>query len=79
MVFMFRKNDYKQINFDDSVLNMPKYLQNILKNSWDHNFQKYIFPEINEQKFEVLYSDQSSRPNSSINVINRCISVKRNI
>lgn len=66
---MFRKNDYKQINFDDSVLNMPKYLQKILKNSWAHNFQKYIFPAINEKRFEVLYSDQPSRPNSPINVI----------
>lgn len=66
---MFRKNEYQQMNFNDSVLNMPKYLQKILKNCWAHDFQEYIFPAINEDRFEVLYSDQPSRPNSPINVI----------
>ena len=66
---MFRKNDYQQINFDDSVINMPKYLQKILRNSWAHNFQEFVFPAINEERFEVLYSDQPSRPNSPTNVI----------
>jgi hypothetical protein len=41
---MFRKNAYQQMNFDDSVLVMPKYLKKILKNCWAHPFQEYIFP-----------------------------------
>ena len=66
---MFRKNAYQQMNFDDSVLVMPKYLKKILKNCWAHPFQEYIFPAIDETRFEVLYSDQPSRPNSPVNVI----------
>ena len=41
----------------------------MLYNSWAHIFQEIIFPEINESRFEVLYSDKPSRPNSPVNVI----------
>lgn len=67
---MFRKNSFQQMRLDDPLNNMPKYLKEILKNSWAHLFQKYIFPNINEERFEVLYSDNpASRPNSPVNVI----------
>lgn len=66
---MFLSNSFQQISFFDKVHNMPKYLQNMLYNSWAHIFQEIIFPEINENRFEVLYSDKPSRPNSPVNVI----------
>jgi len=66
---MFAKNEYPQMKMYDSVQNMPKYLQDILYDSWAHPFQKEIFPEINEERFSVLYSDKPSRPNSPVNVI----------
>lgn len=66
---MFTSNSFQQISFFDKVHNMPKYLQKMLYNSWAHIFQEYIFPEINENRFEVLYSDKPSRPNSPVNVI----------
>src|SRR6056297_4170564 len=66
---MFSKNKFQQMSFNDSVLNMPKYLKKILKDSWAHPFQQVIFPAINEDRFEILYSDKPSRPNSPVNVI----------
>lgn len=58
------------MRLDDPTNNMPDYLQEYLENSWAHSFQKYIFPEINEERFSVLYSDnKASRPNSPVNVI----------
>ncbi|MCD5413665.1 MAG: transposase [Clostridiales bacterium] len=46
---------------------MPEYLRKILINSWAHDFQKVIFPEINEERFSVLYSEIGSI--SPVNVI----------
>ena len=66
---MFTSNSFQQISFFDKVHNMPKYLQNMLYDSWADTFQEIIFPEINENRFEVLYSDKPSRPNSPVNVI----------
>ncbi len=53
---MWPKNKFQQMSFNDSVMNMPEYLKKILKKSWAHPFQKIIFPAINEDRFEVLYS-----------------------
>ncbi|NLA85653.1 MAG: transposase, partial [Clostridiales bacterium] len=67
---MFCRNNVQQISITDPLLNMPKYLQEILEKSWAYPFQQYIFPNINEDRFEVLYSDNhASRPNSPVNVI----------
>ena len=66
---MWSKNNFQQMSFNDSVMNMPDYLKKILKNSWAHPFQEVIFPAINEDRFEVLYSKKPSRPNSPVNVI----------
>ncbi|SDL44480.1 transposase [Halarsenatibacter silvermanii] len=40
-----------------------------MRKSWAHEFQNTIFPDINEERFAVLYSDKPSRPNTPINVI----------
>jgi len=55
---------------------MLVYLKDFLKESWAHTFQKIIFPAINEDRFEVLYCDKPSRPNSSVNVIIRALILK---
>lgn len=67
---MFCKNTFQQISLDDTVNNLPNYLKNNLMKSWAHAFQEYIFPNINEERFSVLYSDNyATRPNSPVNVI----------
>lgn len=66
---MFYKNNLQQTSLFDPINQMPKYLQDILNKSWAKAFKDYIFSQINEERFSVLYSDKTSRPNSPINVI----------
>ena len=66
---MFVPNPRKQMSIYDSIDDMPEYLKEYLLNSWAYVFNKHIFPEINEDRFSVLYSDKGSRPNSPVNVI----------
>src|SRR6056297_3763066 len=73
---MWTKNSFQQMSFDDTLINMPGYLKDFLKDSWAHIFQKIIFPAINEDRFSVLYSDKPSRPNSPVNVIIRALILK---
>ena len=40
---MFCKNNAQQTTLLDSVAQMPKYLQDILKKSWAQSFRDYIF------------------------------------
>jgi hypothetical protein len=74
---MFCKNNVQQTTFLDPVAQMPKYLQNILKNCWAQSFRDYIFPLINEERFSVIYSsDHASRPNTPINIIIALLIIK---
>jgi hypothetical protein len=74
---MFCKNNVQQTTFLDPVAQMPKYLQNILKNCWAQAFRDYIFPQINEERFSVIYSsDHASRPNTPINIIIGLLMIK---
>lgn len=67
---MFCRNNAQQISLIDPTNNLPKYLKEILEKSWANSFQEYIFPNINEERFSVLYSDNyATRPNSPVNVI----------
>jgi len=66
---MFKSNKCQQFRLDDPVNLMPKYLKEILEKSWAQIFKDNIFPSINEERFKVLYSNKSSRPNSPVNVI----------
>ena len=66
---MFCKNNLQQTSLFEPINQMPKYLQDILNKSWAKAFKDYIFPQINEERFSVLYSNKASRPNSPINVI----------
>lgn len=40
---MFRKNSMQQLNLDDKIVNMPKYLRRNLEKSWATPFHKYVF------------------------------------
>ena len=75
---MFRKNTVQQLNLDDPTINLPKYLRKNLEKSWATPFNKYIFSNINEERFEVLYSDEVSRPNSPVNVLVGLLILKEN-
>ncbi len=75
---MFRKNDMQQLNLDDKLLAMPKYLRKNLEKSWAAPFHKYVFSKINEQRFEVLYSGVVSRPNAPVNVLVGLLILKEN-
>lgn len=67
---MFCRNNAQQTSILDPISEMPNYLKDILKKSWAQNFQDYIFPTINEDRFSVLYSDNyATRPNTPVNVI----------
>ena len=75
---MFRKNSMQQLNLDDKIVNMPKYLRRNLEKSWATPFHKYVFSKINEDRFEVLYSDIVSRPNVPVNVLIALLILKEN-
>ena len=67
---MFKKNPVdKQINITDPYHNFPKYIRDMLHNSWAEYFFYNIFSKINEECFSVLFSDKYSRPNTPVNVI----------
>lgn len=65
----FRKNDVQQMTFSDSLFGLTPREQKALKNSWAQLFADEVFPAIDESRFEVLYSDKASRPNTPVNVI----------
>ena len=73
---MYLPNCFQQISFFDSFDELPDYLKKYLLKSWAHTFQETIFPEINEDRFAVLYSDKPSRPNSYVNVIIGALIIK---
>ena len=74
---MFCKNNAQQTTFLDPVAQMPKYLQDILKKSWAQALRDYVFPQINEERFSVIYSsDYASRPNTPINIIIALLMIK---
>ncbi|WP_051533993.1 transposase [Desulfitibacter alkalitolerans] len=67
---MFCRNNSQQITMMDPINTMPQYLKKILLKSWAHTFQEYIFPNIKEERFAVLYSDNhATRPNTPVNII----------
>ena len=65
----FRTNDSQQLSFSDTLYGLTPREQKALQNSWAKVFAEDIFPNIDEQRFSVLYSDKASRPNTPVNVI----------
>ena len=65
----FRKNSSQQISMFDTTFVLTKREKKALDRSWAKVFAEDIFPQIDEERFAVLYSDKASRPNTPINVI----------
>ena len=74
---MFCKNTSAQLNFNDPILNLPKYLKDFLDKSWAKPFYEHIFCNINEERFAKLYSDDNaSRPNTPVNILIGLLAIK---
>ena len=68
MAFVANKN--QQISLDDNTSYLSERGLRFLKKSWAEGFSKFIFPNFNEDRFAVLYSDNpATRPNTPVNVI----------
>ena len=66
----FKNNQNQQISLSDSFLNLNPRTQEMVRKSWASDFADIVFPAINEERFSVLYSsNSSSRPNNPVNVI----------
>ena len=65
----FKENSCQKISFSDSFTGLTVREQKVLENSWEKVFADEIFPDIDEKRFSVLYSDKASRPNTPVNVI----------
>lgn len=65
----FAKNACQQLNLNDSTFSLTSRELRMLEKSWAKQFAEKIFPQINEEKFSVLYSQKASRPNTPVNVI----------
>jgi hypothetical protein len=67
---MFRANDsHLQWGLFDTFQELPEKLRRRLETSWADAFYRQVFCRIDEAPFAVLYVDEPSRPNASINVL----------
>ena len=66
----FKTNENQQISMEDSLKGLSERELKILKGSWAEDFANFIFPNIPEAPFSVLFSEKSrSKPNVPINII----------
>lgn len=67
---MFVPNDkHRQLDMFASVTALPEDELNLLEQSWAGTFYREVFCRIDEQLFAMLYSNEPSRPNVSVNVL----------
>lgn len=71
----FKENSSRQMTLADSFLNLTAREKKALENSWAQIFADDIFPNIDEKRFSVLYSDNGS-PNTPVNVIVGALIIK---
>ena len=60
----------------DSTFGLTEREQKALDRSWAKIFSEDVFPQIDEERFSVLYSDKASRPNTPVNVIVGALIIK---
>jgi hypothetical protein len=73
----FKPNAVQQINMEDALLNLPPRVKKFVEKSWSAGFSEIIFPQINEKRFAVLYSDNpATRPNTPVNAIIGALIIK---
>lgn len=67
----FKRNDGHQIDLlNDTFLRTSERTQRIVEKSWARAFAEIIFSSINEDRFEVLYSEnKATRPNTPANIM----------
>lgn len=65
----FKSNPSQQITISDSLWGLTEREQKVLENSWAKVFAEDVFPNIDEERFSVMYSDKASRPNTPVNII----------
>ena len=75
----FKVNSSQQISFNDSVFSLTAREKKALDNSWAKIFADEIFPNIDEERFSVLYSSKASRPNAPVNVIIGALIIKESV
>jgi len=67
---MFRANDsHLQWGLFDTFQELPEKLRRRLETSWANTFYREVFCRIDEAPFAILYDDEPSRPNASINIL----------
>ena len=72
----FRKNSFQQMSLCDSTYGLTEREQKALDRSWAKIFAEDVFPQIDEERFSVLYSDKVSRPNTPVNIIVGALIIK---
>ena len=60
----------------DSTYGLTERERKALDRSWAKIFAEDVFPQIDEERFSVLYSDKASRPNTPVNVIVGALVIK---
>lgn len=68
---MFRKNDLsnKQMNLFTKESSWTDYKLKRIKQGWPEIFRSKIMPNIDEEPYKVLYSEEGSRPNTPVNIL----------
>ncbi|MCL2549203.1 MAG: transposase, partial [Symbiobacteriaceae bacterium] len=66
---MYRKNANQQINLSDRTTRLTDRELRFLSKSWAKVFAEEIFPRIGEDRFRVLYSEETGRPPTPVNVV----------
>ena len=66
----FRKNENQQLSIYDQLYGLSERKLKVLQGSWAEEFANYIFPNLVEEPFSVLYKDNdASKPNTPVNII----------
>jgi len=66
----FRTNENQQMSMNDNLYALSDRGMRILKGSWAEDFANHIFPNLQEEPFSVLFSENdASKPNIPINII----------
>lgn len=74
---MFRETGNVQINFNDRMLFANEQTLKAVEDSRAKCVGDYIYPNINEEKFAPLFSEQGSRPNLPISLYVSALVLKR--
>lgn len=72
----FSSNTSQQISIFEATTNLTSRELKMLDKSWAKYFSEIIFPAIDEEPFQVLYSKRPSRYNTPVNVIIGALIIK---